>query len=66
MSDTNDKGDKPKRAKTIGRVRMNFSLSEATHKALKVWCAQKGVTIQAGLERVIDRAFRDKKEVAGE
>jgi hypothetical protein len=42
------------------RVRVNMWLNQPTHRALKVWCTQRGVTMQSGLERMIDAAFAKK------
>jgi hypothetical protein len=39
------------------RKRVNLSLSLETHRAIRVYCAQRGVTLQAGIEGMLDRAF---------
>ena len=44
------------------RVRVNLDLSVATHRALKLWCVKRGVTLQDGLESIVDRAFKDRVE----
>jgi len=42
---------------TSEKVRVNLKLNRATHSRLKVWCAQRGVSIQSALERLLDRRF---------
>lgn len=55
MSDKTDK--KPSVIRGSGeRIRVNLNLSAATHRALKSWCAGRGVTLQGGLERMLDQA----------
>lgn len=39
------------------RKRVNLYLSRSTHGKIKIHCAKKGVTMQAELERLLDRAF---------
>lgn len=46
------------------RVRVNMWLNQPTHRALKVWCTQRGVTMQSGLERMIEKAFVTKVATA--
>ena len=41
----------------VNQVRVNLRLSAATHVKVKVWCARKGVSMQDGLARMIDKAF---------
>jgi hypothetical protein len=38
------------------RKRVNLTLTIATHGRIKVWCAQRGVTLQSAIEGWCDRA----------
>jgi ParG protein len=38
------------------RKRVNLTLTLATHGRIKVWCAQRGVTLQSAIEGWCDRA----------
>jgi hypothetical protein len=38
------------------RKRVNLTLSLATHGRIKVWCAQRGVSLQSAIEGWCDRA----------
>jgi hypothetical protein len=40
------------------RRRVNLSLSAATHQRVRVYCAKRGVSMQAELERLLDAAFK--------
>jgi hypothetical protein len=42
------------------RIRINLTLSSTTHRALKVWCASKQMTMQSGLEKILNQAFAKK------
>jgi predicted DNA binding CopG/RHH family protein len=44
------------------RKRVNLTLTKELHQIVKTWCASRGVTMQSGLEGMIERAF-DKIEV---
>jgi hypothetical protein len=44
------------------RKRVNLTLSLHTHTKLKVWCAERGQTMQSAIERMLDRAFEKADE----
>jgi hypothetical protein len=48
------------------KVRVNLKLNRATHSRLKVWCAQRGVSIQSALERLLERRFAATVSTAAE
>lgn len=47
----------PTPAAAIPAVRMNLKLDPVTHQRLKVWCAERGQTMQGAVARMLDRAF---------
>lgn len=47
----------PTPADSPPRVRLNITLTRATHQRIKVWCAARGVTMQNALEGMLDKAF---------
>lgn len=42
---------------TQKRKRINLTLTESTHAKIRVWCAQRGVSMQSALEKMLDAAF---------
>jgi hypothetical protein len=38
-------------------VRVNLQLRQDVHKALRMWCLKRGVTLQEGLESIVNSAM---------
>lgn len=55
----------PKEA-PLDHVRVNVRVKKSTHHALKVWCAERSMTLQAGVEKILDSAFAKKVAVMAE
>lgn len=42
------------------KTRVNLKLTQVTHKALKIWCAEREVTLQVGATRLIEEGIKRK------
>lgn len=47
----------PAEAQPERRIRMNLQLRESTHLAIKIYCAQRHISMQRALEAMLDKAF---------
>ena len=44
----------------VYKTRVNLKLTQVTHKLLKIWCAEQGLTIQKGATRLIEEGVKRK------